>query len=151
MLRNLRELSYQHIIAERDVKPFLIFASFLLTFFISRAVVYLFPTLNLIIFKYHIHHFYYGIILLAVSNYMTLVGHSEGLRRLCAILMGIGLGLIADEMGILLMCGTKGHFCDPSAIYWSRLQFDIVIYATLLFFVVLFVPPVWKRIKTWRQ
>ncbi|MBI4440593.1 hypothetical protein HY639_00345 [Candidatus Woesearchaeota archaeon] len=148
-LKTFRDLSYKHLLLEQDVKPFLIFVSFLITFFISRAIVYIFPTVNLIVFEYHIHHFYYGLILLIVSNYVALLTHQERARRFCAVLYGIGLGLVTDEVGILLTCGTAGRLCDPYAIYWSRLSFDIVIYIGLLFGVWLFLPPVWRRMWHW--
>src|SRR3989338_4202984 len=98
------DLSYKQTIAKHNIKPFLIFITFLITFFIARAFVYIFPGANLIIFQYHIHHFYYGIILLAISNYISLISSNERLLRCCSILLGIGLGLIADELGILLTC-----------------------------------------------
>ncbi len=147
MLKSLQELSYRHMLAEQDIKPFLVFTSFLVTFFVSRAIVYFFPTLNLVIFEYHIHHFYYGIILLAISNYIALETHQENVRSICAIMLGVGLGMIADEIGILLTCGTLGRSCDPLAIYWSRLSFDVVIYIVLLFLMLIFLPPAWKRLK----
>ena len=149
-LKGLRELSYKQVIIEDNVKPFLIFAAFLLTFFISRLVVFLFPRVNLIIFEYHIHHFFFGFVLLAVANYIALMARAEHLRNCSAVLMGIGLGLVMDEVGILVTCGTAGRFCDPFAVYWSRLSFDIIIYVTLVFFVLIFLPPVWKRIIRYR-
>lgn len=148
MFRNdFKDLSYKHILAERDIKPFLVFAAFLISFFISRFIVSIFPTLNLIIFEYHIHHFYYGLILLIISNYIALMAHHEHLLRIAAVLFGVGLGLITDEIGILLTCGTMGRLCDPIVIYWSRLSFDIAIYLALLFFLWLFLPPAWRRIR----
>lgn len=141
------DLSYKQTIAKHNIKPFLIFIAFLITFFIARTIVFIFPGANLIIFQYHIHHFYYGIILLTISNYISLISNNERLLRVCSIMLGIGLGLIADELGILLTCGTEGAICNLSAIYWSRLSFDIFIYVATIFLVWLYIPPVLKKIR----
>ncbi len=72
---------------------------------------------------YHIHHFYYGILLLIVSNWMSLIRHRKLHRRLFkginSIMFGGGLGLVVDEFGLLLTMefGLKGNYWAPQSYY----------------------------------
>jgi len=72
---------------------------------------------------YHIHHFYYGILLLIVSNWLTLIRYKKLYRRvskvLASIMFGGGLGLIIDEFGLLLTMefGIKGNYWAPQSYY----------------------------------
>ncbi len=144
-VKHLHSLLYNDIIRRKKVTPFIIFIFFLLSFFIARMIVYLFPKLNLFIFKYHIHHFYYGIALLVISNWVALVSDDRVLKRISAALFGVGLGLIADEIGIIITCGTAGIGCNPLQLYWSRISYDIVIYIVLIFLNIIFLGPFWYR------
>jgi uncharacterized membrane protein len=65
----------------------------------------------------HIHHFWFGLILLAVGGWMGIVNHNREIDRLAAVLYGAGGGLIADEVGLLLTFGN----------YWTDLTYTIVI------------------------
>ncbi len=72
---------------------------------------------------YHIHHFYYGILLLILSNWMSLIRHRKLHRRLFkgvnSIMFGGGLGLLVDEFGLLLTMefGLKGNYWAPQSYY----------------------------------
>jgi len=72
---------------------------------------------------YHIHHFYYGILLLILSNWMSLIRHRKLHRRLfkgvTSIMFGGGLGLVVDEFGLLLTMefGLKGNYWAPQSYY----------------------------------
>ena len=79
---------------------------------------------------------------------MTLVSDSQYLRRISAGVFGVGLGLIADELGLFLVCGTSGLACDPSALYWERINYDIVTFVVVAFLVILYFEPVWYHFHT---
>jgi hypothetical protein len=55
---------------------------------------------------FHIHHFWYGIILLAVGGWLGISHDEERIVRLAAVLYGAGGGLIGDEVGLLLTFGN---------------------------------------------
>ncbi len=72
---------------------------------------------------YHIHHFYWGILLLILSNWMTLIKYKRLYKRvfkgMASIMFGGGLGLIVDEFGLLLTMefGIKGNYWAPQSYY----------------------------------
>ena len=134
-IKDLKQLWIGDIIRRQKVTPFIIFTFFLLSFMISRIIVYMFPGFNIanyFVGKYHIHHFFYGLMMVIVSNWIAFVSDSKRLRRIAAGIFGFGLGLIADEIGIFLVCGTAGLPCDPSKLYSSRMNYDAVMFIALL-------------------
>lgn len=72
---------------------------------------------------YHIHHFYWGILLLISSSWLALVRYKRLHRRIfkgiASIIFGGGLGLITDEFGLLLTMefGIKGNYWAPQSYY----------------------------------
>jgi hypothetical protein len=52
---------------------------------------------------FRFHHMYYGFILLAVSTGVMMFATDARTRWDSALVMGIGLGLIADEIGLLIL------------------------------------------------
>ena len=142
-VRDLRSLLYEDIIKRNKLTPFIIFVFFLISFGLSRLIVIIFPEINLFIKQYHIHHFYYGIILLFASNWISLVSDRPNLHNIAAGFTGFGLGLIVDEIGLLLTCSSPGFVCN----YWHRLTYDVVIGFVGLFFVIIYFEPFWKFFK----
>lgn len=86
---------------------------------------------------YHIHHFYYGILLLILSNWMSLIRYRKLYRRLfkgiTSIMFGGGLGLLVDEFGLLLTMefGLKGN-------YWAPQSYYAIVVTTSIFVLFLF-------------
>ena len=123
-----REL-YEVYIVERGKKlPFFAFIIFLLTILISRLIVIWVeadrPFLNFLrVSAYHIHHFYLGILLILLSNFLFLTRNRgryvEETRLLSSVLFGAGLGLITDEFGLLLTMefDVKGEYWAPHSYY----------------------------------
>jgi len=72
---------------------------------------------------YHIHHFYWGILLLILSNWMALIKYKRLYKRvfkgMASIMFGGGLGLIVDEFGLLLTMefGIKGNYWASQSYY----------------------------------
>ena len=87
---------------------------------------------------YHIHHFYYGILLLVLSNWMSLIRHRRLHRRLFkgvnSIMFGGGLGLLVDEFGLLLTMefGLKGNYWAPQSYYVIAVA--VPVFLLFLFF-----------------
>jgi hypothetical protein len=77
----------------------------------------------------HIHHFWFGIALLAVGGWLGISYNDKDTDRLAAILYGAGGGLIVDEVGLLLTFGE----------YWTSLTYTFLVgflafVAILMFF-----------------
>jgi hypothetical protein len=123
-LRDIRSVLYEDIARRNKQAPFIIFLSFVIAFAVSRIVVLLGPeSLRLFVKHYHIHHFYYGFALLALSSWIALTTNRQHMFRVAAILFGIGLGLFVDEFGLLLTCTTPQLECD----YWARQSYDAFV------------------------
>lgn len=119
--------------------PFIIFVFFLVTFIASRLIVtfspgvYLFGTKN----GNHVHHLVYGIIVLSVVGYITLVSKLSDKNRLrFAALYGIGLGLAYDEFAMWL---------ELEDIYHDRRSYDAVLIIALFLLNIIYFSDFWKR------
>ncbi len=104
-------------IQEKPNLSILAMISFIASFIVTR----IFTTLNsntvLISSDYHIHHFWYGIAMLAIGGWIGISVENERLNRVAAILFGAGGGLIGDEVGLLLTFGN----------YWTEITYTFVI------------------------
>ena len=93
---------------------FPIAVAFLITFGGARILSYLYPNFFIqIITDLRIHHFAYGVLVLAGSGYLALVNNGPRVKYLIALLHGFGLGLAFDEFGIWL------RLSDHSSARWS--------------------------------
>jgi len=120
---------YERYIVEKGKETFLwSFIAFAVSVGVSRLIVLdvekgkaIFGYLY--IKGYHIHHFYYGILLLIFSNWMSLIRYRRLHRRIfkgvASIMFGGGLGLVVDEFGLLLTMefGIKGNYWAPQSYY----------------------------------
>lgn len=89
------------------------------------------PVLRLEGFRFH--HMYYGLILFVISAGVMLYAADARTRWDSALVMGIGIGLIADEIGLLAL----------KLPYWSIISIGIVAGTGLtLYFATLF--SAWK-------
>lgn len=66
---------------------------------------------------FHIHHFWYGLVILAIGGWLGISYESERVNRLAAILFGAGGGLIGDEVGLLLTLEN----------YWSEITYTVIV------------------------
>jgi hypothetical protein len=90
---------------------------FILSFAVARTFSSFFPHTVLISGGLHIHHFWYGIILLAAGGWLGISYNNKTVDRVAAILYGVGGGLIGDEVGLLLTFQS----------YTTNLTYTIVI------------------------
>jgi hypothetical protein len=106
---------------------FVITISFLITFTMSRALVVLSgesqPSLELWIGNYHIHHFFFGMLTLSISGWISLIGNKKKYKMAAAILYGGGLGLLIDEIGLLLTWGN----------YWAKQSYVFGVIVIVIF------------------
>jgi hypothetical protein len=102
--------------------------SFVASFAIARTFTILTPHTTLSIRHIHIHHYWYGVALLAVGGWLGISYKSDRIARLAAILFGAGGGILGDEAGFLL---TNN--------YWTSITYTlIIIFVTLVCMLVLF-------------
>ena len=91
--------------------------SFILAFLVARTFTTFFPSQVIITSGIHIHHFWFGIILLAVGGWLGINFSAKRGDVAAAILYGVGGGLIVDEVGLLLTFGD----------YWTGLTWGILV------------------------
>jgi len=91
--------------------------SFILSFIVARTFTSFYPNIVLVSGGLHIHHFWFGIVLLAVGGWLGITYNDKEIDMLAAIFYGVGGGLIVDEVGLLLT------FED----YWSGLTWTFMI------------------------
>jgi hypothetical protein len=102
--------------------------SFIASFIIARMFTTFFPGTVLIGHGLHIHHFWYGLALLAIGGWLGISYEDERINRVAAILFGAGGGIIGDEAGLLLTLGN----------YWTNLTYTVVvIFLALALFLIL--------------
>jgi len=99
----------------------------MISFAIARVFTYFYPGVVLISGEIHFHHFWFGLLLLAVGGWLGINYNRKEVDMVAAIIYGVGGGLIADEIGLLLTFGD----------YYSGLTWTFLL--LLLAFVTTFV------------
>lgn len=72
---------------------------------------------------YHIHHFFWGTMLLAFGGLLGVLNNDARRLKIASALIGIGMGFFADEIGLLLNCTTDNRYCT----YFFPRSSDIII------------------------
>jgi hypothetical protein len=93
--------------------------SFLGSFGIARTFTTFYPDAVLVGGGFHIHHFWYGLAMLAIGGWLGISVENERVNRVSAILFGAGGGLIGDEVGLLLTLESES--------YWTEITYTSVI------------------------
>jgi hypothetical protein len=91
--------------------------AFIASFAVARTFTSMNPDTVLIGSGFHIHHFWYGLAMLAIGGWLGISYESERVNRLAAILFGAGGGLIGDEVGLLLTLEN----------YWSEITYTVIV------------------------
>ena len=138
--------------------PFIIGSSYLLSFIFIRMMVIIAGSVkhenviaikegaiktklyigrNIIINGYHIHHFYFGVLLLAVAGWLSITRNKYFSKVKLAIMYGVGLGLFMDEIGMLLSEGD----------YYSSLSYLLGLFLLGILMNIIYFPPFWNSIK----
>ena len=76
----------------------------------------------------HFHHFWYGLALVIATGWMGLALRNERLDRNLALVFGLGVGLIGDEVGLLL---TFGDYRSELTVWFFAAAIATIILATL--------------------
>lgn len=90
--------------------------AFIVSFVVARTFTTFSPSTVLVSEGIHIHHFWYGIVLLAIGGWLGISYNHRETDRVAAILYGAGGGLIIDEVGLLLTFGN----------YWTSITFTFM-------------------------
>jgi hypothetical protein len=106
-------------IQEKPNLSILAMISFIASFTIARTFTTINPDTVLLSGNYHIHHFWFGIAMLAIGGWLGISYTSERTDRLAAILFGAGGGLIGDEVGLLLTLSVHA--------YWAEITYTFII------------------------
>jgi hypothetical protein len=105
-------------------------AAFLVSFSAARTFTTFFPHQVLTGGGLHIHHFWFGLLLLAVGGWLGISYSRKDISIVAAVLYGAGGGLIADEVGLLL---TFGDYY--SGLTWTFLVFIIAFALAVILFI----------------
>jgi hypothetical protein len=110
---------------------------FLMTFIISRMMVFLImsgraPNFYFFLHGTHVHHLNYGIFLLSIVGAYSIFARPDGRAAECtALLYGLAMGLTFDEFGMWLHLGGS---------YWQRASVDAVIIVAAIIGIVAYAP-----------
>jgi len=88
--------------------------SFALSFAVARTFTILNPNVILSPSGVHVHHFWYGIIMLGIGGWLGISYNNPRIDRVAAIIFGAGGGLIGDEAGILLTLRSSNYWAGAS-------------------------------------
>ncbi|NEB81288.1 hypothetical protein G3I40_39685 [Streptomyces sp. SID14478] len=123
---------HRNILEPGKLPLLLALLSFLLTFLVTRTITRLIragrgPFRNVSPGGLHIHHVVPGIVLLVVGGFGAVGSGRHGVAAgICAVLFGIGAGLVLDEFALIV------HLDD---VYWSeegRRSVEVVVLAAAL-------------------
>lgn len=92
---------------------------------------------NVVLFGYHIHHFYFGFMLIIIAGWLAITGSDLISRKKIALIYGAGLGLFMDEIGLLLTWGD----------YYSSLSYTLSLFVAGIFLNLVYFPDFWKEVK----
>jgi hypothetical protein len=73
---------------------------------------------------------------------MALVTDKFRVIRWASIIFGVGLGLVIDEWGLFITCGSAAKICD----YWHRMSYDVFVIVIMLLLIVIYFDPFWRKI-----
>ncbi|MFW5873560.1 MAG: hypothetical protein ACOCZZ_01655 [Bacillota bacterium] len=136
--------------------PFIITSSYLLTFIFIRLAVIIagsagsaasqavkdgelmfYVGTNVVLFGYHIHHLFFGILLICLAGWFAITGSNYFSKRDTALMYGIGMGLFMDEIGLILSWGD----------YWSSTTYLLVLLLAGIFLNIVYFPDFWADVR----
>ncbi|MET8955297.1 hypothetical protein ACWEO4_14955 [Streptomyces sp. NPDC004393] len=121
----------RNIVEPGKLPLLLALASFVLTFVVTRVVTRLIragrgPFGNVSAGGVHIHHVVPGVVLVVVGGFGALASRHGPGSGVCAVLFGVGAGLVLDEFALIL------HLAD---VYWTedgRKSVEVVVVTAAL-------------------
>jgi hypothetical protein len=106
------KISSEEMIKTKPNLSVLALISFIIAFAVARIFTSLYPSVVWEFSGLHIHHFWFGLALLAVGGWLGISVENERVNRIAAILFGAGGGLIGDEVGLLLTLNVHAYWAD---------------------------------------
>jgi hypothetical protein len=95
---------------ENKQKMFIVLVFFLVSFFLVHFYSLHFSR-YVYVKGYHIHHFYFGTAALFFGGILGILSVTERRLKIASAFIGIGTGLFADEIGMLLNCTSASKQC----------------------------------------
>lgn len=121
----------------RHSLSFLATLAFTVGFFGARLFHLTFPETMVFIGSIHFHHFWYGLAMMGVAGWLGIAYNMDPWNRVYAVVFGLGLGFIGDEVGLLLTFGD----------YFSPLTFDFFVAAVCFILLVTLLARHWKEVE----
>lgn len=103
--------------------------AFVAGFLGARLFATLNPTVVVVHNGIHFHHFWYGLVMVTAAGWLGIALSNVWLSRNLAIIFGLGVGLIGDEVGLLL---TFGDYNSNLTEIFFVAAIAFIILATLL-------------------
>ena len=121
---------------------FTILVYFLFSFVIIRLFIYgmvygPLPEMYVYIKGVHIHHLNFGIFILAITGFLSLIAQTERFNSKIAKIYGIGLALTFDEFGMFLFLNDN---------YWVRQSYDGIIIIVAILLNIIYFGNIWKKV-----
>ena len=116
---------------------FLATLSFTAGFFGARLFHMAFPDTMVFVGDIHFHHFWYGLGLMGIAGWLGIAENDDRYNRIYAVLFGLGVGFVGDEVGLLLTFGD----------YYSTLTFDFFVAAVVAIVLITLLLRYWKEIE----
>lgn len=117
---------------------FLATLAFTVGFFGARTFHTIFPDTMVFIGAIHFHHFWYGLVMMSVAGWLGIAYNGERRNRVYAVIFGLGLGFVGDEVGLLLTFGD----------YYTTLTFDFFVAAICFIVLASLLVRYWKEVET---
>ena len=124
---------------------FIVLIFFLLSFAMSRLYSLYFH-FYVYIRGYHIHHFYFGALTLALGGILGILHNDENNKRLfiaCG-LIGIGMGMFVDEIGLLL---NSTNSTQMSEYFFPEIGDIVITIACGIVFLIAIADTDFKRLR----
>jgi hypothetical protein len=120
-------LAYRELVTNRSQHlPFWVLVGFLPTFLFTRALVHYAPNLFLSVHGVHVHHFTYGVFVLAIVGFISIVAQNPPARRWLALFYGVGLALAFDEFGMWLRLANEYNLDQSEDVMVGILVFLVI-------------------------
>src|SRR5713101_1381080 len=99
-------------------------------FFGARSFAVLNPNVVVVQGVIHFHHFWYGLGMVTLAGWLGIAFNRPRLVRTYTIIFGLGAGLIADEVGLLLTFGQ--YQSDLTTDFFVGVVGFIILVTTLI-------------------
>lgn len=119
--------AYRELIANRIRQvPFWVLVGFLPTFVIARNLVAHDPNFYVSVHGIHVHHFTWGIVILAIVGFASLLSPKRAQPWL-AVVYGIGLALAFDEFGMWVHLTSNYNLDQSEDVMVGILVFLVIV------------------------